>query len=238
MHHDACPPSILRAAAVDGGADLAIPRIHASSSWPTDPDTWCWHCCHPCGATPLPMPVAYDAHRDRFTVRGAFCTWACMRAYIRDNVSSHRSGMHAMHLAIFRKRCQPGRRIEHTVPAPPRFMLAVFGGSMTIEEFRQASVDGVSHAVLPPKMLPYIQIVEERRACSKARAPDDADLTEAVNFHNVSAKNETLRLRRTAPAAKKATDGNVLERAMGISAFLQQHSQEDDQTADNGTPSS
>jgi hypothetical protein len=146
--------------------------------------------------------------------------------------------MHAMYMAIFRKRCQPGRRIERTFPAPPRFMLAVFGGSLTIDEFRQASVDGVSHAVLPPKMLPYMQIVEERRACSKARAPGDTDLTETVDFQNVSAKNETLRLRRSAPSAKKAADGpNVLERAMGISAFLQQQAHDEDHTADNGAPS-
>jgi hypothetical protein len=117
-------------------------------------------------------------------------------------------------------------------------MLAVFGGSLTIDEFRQASVDGVSHAVLPPKMLPYMQIVEERRACSKARAPGDTDLTETVDFQNVSAKNETLRLRRSAPSAKKAADGpNVLERAMGISAFLQQQAHDEDHTADNGAPS-
>lgn len=240
MQHDACPPSILRAAAVDGGADIAIPRIHVTSTWPTDPSVWCWHCCHPCGAPPLPVPVAYDARQDRFTVRGAFCTWACMRAYIRDSVSAHRSSMYAMHMAVFRKRCQPGRKIERTVPAPPRVMLAVFGGSMTITEFRQASRDGISHAVLPDRMLPYMQIVEERRACSKARAPEDMDLTESVNFQNASAKNETLRLRRSAPSTKKAPEGtntNVLERAMGISAFLKQFSQEDDHTEESGTPS-
>jgi hypothetical protein len=108
---------------------------------------------------------------------------------------------------------------------------------MSIEEFRHAAGEGVSHAVLPPRMLPYIQIVEERRACSKSREPGAHDLTEAVDFHGVSAKNETLRLRRAVPTVKKkdAEGGgpNMLERAMGISAFLQR---QDGQTDDNGTP--
>lgn len=143
--------------------------------------------------------------------------------------------MYAMHVAIFRKRCEPGRRIQRTSPAPPRFMLQVFGGTMSITEFRQAAGEGVSHAVLPPKMLPYIQIVEERRACSKSRVAGGHDLTEVVDFQGASAKNETLRLRRAVPTKKKDAEGggNMLERAMGISAFLQH---QDGQTEDNGTP--
>lgn len=189
------------------------------------------------------MPIAYDARRDRYTVRGAFCSWACMRAYKWDNVPGHSLGPHLMIMSMFRKRCQPGWRMSNpTVSAPPRSMLAVFGGSMTIEEFRRASADGTRFAVLPPNMVPHMQIIEERRALFKARALDHTDLTETVDFNNVSAKNDTLRLRRTAPAATKAPTGgggNVLERAMGINAFLQQQqrSQEDDHTADNGAPS-
>lgn len=126
----------------------------------------------------------------------------------------------AMHVAIFRKRCQPGRKLEHTVPAPPRGLLKVFGGTLTIEEFRKASLDGDTYTILPPKMVPYIEIVEERRASSIARVPEKQDLTVSVDFQDVSGKNETLRLRRV-NTTKKTSNSNMLERAMGISAFLQ-----------------
>lgn len=225
----AASSSILRSAALDGADDVAIPRICRLSTWPTDPQTWCWHCCHPCEREPIPIPVAYDVKKNIFTVRGAFCSWNCLKAYSRDGYSSHRSSAMAMNVTVFRKRCQPGRKLQHTVPAPPRGLLKVFGGTLTIEEFRKASLDGDTYTVLPPKMLPYIQIVEERRASSKARVPEKQDLTVSVDFQDVSGKNETLRLRRVT-TTKKTSNSNMLERAMGISAFLQ--------TSENEVPSS
>jgi hypothetical protein len=222
MRHgaNAASSSILRSAALDGADDVSIPKICRISKWPTDPETWCWHCCHPCGRPPIPIPVAYDIKKNVFTVRGAFCSWGCLKAYSRDGYSSHRSSTMAMHVAIFRKRCQPGRKLEHTVPAPPRGLLKVFGGTLTIEEFRKASLDGDTYTILPPKMVPYIEIVEERRASSIARVPEKQDLTVSVDFQDVSGKNETLRLRRV-NTTKKTSNSNMLERAMGISAFLQ-----------------
>ena len=218
--HDGKASSILRSAALDGADDVLIPRICQLSTWPTDPKTWCWHCCHPCGKPPIPVPVAYDERKNIFTVRGAFCSWGCMKAYARDSFSSNRCSLLSIHMAAFRKRCQPGSRMTHTRPAPPRCLLDVFGGKLTIEEFRNASLDGDTYTILPPKMLPYIQIVEERRASDKARIPGKQDLTVSVDFQDVSGKNETLRLRRVT-STKKASNSNMLERAMGISAFLQ-----------------
>jgi hypothetical protein len=108
-------------------------------------------------------------------------------------------------------------------------MLQVFGGSLTIEQFRKASEDGETYTILPPKMLPYIEILESRRASDKSRLLEKQDLTVSVDFQDVSGKNETLRLRRVT-STKKTSNSNMLERAMGISAFLQ--------TGDDPPPSS
>jgi len=163
------------------------------------------------------MPVSYDDRRDMFTVTGAFCSWGCMRGYLRDSVAPHRSSIQAMYVAIFRKRCEPGTKIQRTLPAPPRQLLDVFGGTMSLRDFRQAADQGTTFCILPPKMLPHMQILEEQRACARSHAPAHQDLTEAVDFKNVSSKNEALRLRRSKPQKPDAT----LERAMGITAFLQ-----------------
>ena len=195
------------------------PRLCKTCTWPTSPETWCWHCCHPCNKVPIPMPVNYCENSDTFTVRGAFCSWPCMRAYLRDSVAPHRSSIQAMNMAVFRKRCEPGRKMERSFPAPPRQLLNVFGGTMTLEEFRGAAEKGTTYSFLPPKMLPHMEILEEQRASSRLRAPVDQDLNTSVDFQNVSSKNETLRLRRSKPQKAETT---TLERAMGISQFLLQ----------------
>ena len=146
-----------------------VPKI-SKTTLSISPETWCWHCCHPCGAAPLPMPVSHDYRSDVFTVRGAFCSWGCMRGYSRDSVSRHASSVQSMILSMFRKRFEPHERMRSTMPAPPRQLLRVFGGTMSIEQFRACSELRVTYDVLPPKMLPLAQIIEEQRANVKSRA--------------------------------------------------------------------
>lgn len=198
----------------------AVPRICSLSTWRDDPQIWCWHCCSPCNRTPLPLPVGHNPKTDVFTVFGCFCSWSCMRAYARDHLPGHVASVRAHFMAAFRKRCEPGWRMSSGfTTAPPRQMLQQFGGPMTIEQFRAASEEGLGYSVLPPKMLPLVQIIEQQRLNSRLRAPSIQNLAEPVSFKDVSQKNESLRLRRSKPLK---SDKNVLERAMGINAFLSQ----------------
>lgn len=194
------------------------PRICTLSTQSTDPATWCWHCCHPCGKTPLPLPIAHDPKTDVFTVCGSFCSWNCMRGYSRDRLPGHVSSVRAHFMSVFRKRCDPSWKMTGFTTAPPRQMLKVFGGTLTIQEFRDASDQGVSYSVLPPKMLPLVQILEAQRMSNKLRTPQVRNLTDPVCFQDVSQKNESLRLRRSKPFK---SDKNVIEHAMGINTFLQ-----------------
>ena len=130
----------------------------------------------------------------------------------------HVASVRAQFLSIFRKRCEPQWKRQRIFPAPPRQMLKVFGGPLSLEEFRACSEQEVTYSVLPAKMMPLTQILEEQRKSNKQRMGAAEDLGEHVSFEDVSQKNETLRLRRSKPLK---ADKNVLERAMGINAFLQ-----------------
>ena len=94
----------------------------------------CWWCCHPFPGPSLHFPYKYDQHRKHFTTIGHFCTWECMKAYGIEQGITYRSEF----IALFRKHAQGGVSIS-CLPAPKRPALRMFGGTLTIEEFRQGS---------------------------------------------------------------------------------------------------
>lgn len=202
-------------------------RVAASSDgdgdWPLRTDQWCWHCCHPIAGQPLPMPIRHDDRRDIFHVMGEFCSWACMKAHNMSS-SSYTKSVIANYITMFRHRCTGV--LKGTPSAPPREALKVFGGTMSIEQFRAASATGVQHFVLPPKMIVHHRVVHEQQACQRAHAAAASlqarraapDLAQVVSFKDVSAKNETLRLKRPKPLQNNR---NLLERSMGIGALVQ-----------------
>lgn len=176
---------------------------------------WCWHCCHPCGAgvTPIPLPVGYDDRTRVWKTKGAFCSFACAKAYNWDSGKAH-AGLIGQLITLFRKHTTGA--LAHTVPAPPRTTLAVFGGTLSIDEFRAKSELGIVVERLPLKMVPVHQIVDERRvdAFNVSNAPRP-DLSEPVVFaapaHAV--QNESLRLKRPKPMPSSS---NTLARVMGL----------------------
>lgn len=198
-----------------GGPRCSVRPVElARADWPRRTDVWCWWCCHPFDTPPLPLPTRFDDRRDVFHVTGTFCSWACMKAY-NSNSTSYLKNVTASVISLFHKRCTG--TLGGILPAPPRLALKVFGGQMTIEEFRAASAQGRHFCTLPPRMILHSQAVEEhaRRSAAERRRPA-ANLSAAVDFKSVATKNETLRLKRPKPLQ---SNRNLLERAMGINAI-------------------
>lgn len=188
--------------------------------YPSRTDQWCWYCCHPFDTQPLPMPVAYDPKLDVFRVTGNFCSFACMKAYNGES-TSYLKHANTNNIMLFHKRCTG--QLEHISRAPPRVALAVFGGHMSIEQFRAASQRPLTYCVLPPKMILEKQTVHEIERYSVTTSSEGKmvvarrerpppDLGAAVTFKDVSTKNEPLRLKRPKPLQ----NNNSLERTMGI----------------------
>lgn len=147
-----------------------------------------------------------------YRVMGTFCSWACMKAFNLES-KSYLQSVTANIITLFHRRCTG--HLRGVRPAPPRIALAVFGGTMSIEEFRAASQNPVEHVVLPPRMVEHEVVVVQREAAKQQRpaAKPPPDLGAVVDFKNVSTKNETLRLKRPKPATPSR---NLLEHAMGL----------------------
>ena len=199
--------------------DLLIKEKGISNRLITDPQTWCWYCSHPCGKPPLHLPHRYNDRTDTYFVAGAYCSFSCMAAEIRDTPSIY---PRSLYLESMRRKLQ-GRKMQKTIPAPPKRVLDVFGGWMTIQEFRRVTeandTEGVfTLAILPPKMVPLREMLEKQESRLHRRVVTADAPSSDTSMHMEHAKAQipstNFRLRRVAPEKEKQS--NVLEKIMGI----------------------
>lgn len=99
---------------------------------PKQTNIWCWWCCHPFDTIPRFLPTKHDEIRNRFQVIGNFCSWSCVKAY---DINENQNNNGKMLLSSLVKTIHGKTHKIHS--APPRAALKVFGGDMTIEEFRR-----------------------------------------------------------------------------------------------------
>jgi hypothetical protein len=142
--------------------------------------------------SPLHLPYKYDDRRDLFTTTGEFCSWECMKAFALD-MNTSRSGEIQSFIAVMRRKTFGKYMVLKA--APKRQALKIFGGPLSIEEFRGCSQQEA------PVYVPY-----EKYICPT---------TESVTVNSViePSSNEPLKLKRDKPLKRTASK---LESALGI----------------------
>lgn len=85
----------------------------------------------------MALPVSQNPKTKQYTITGIFCSWSCAKAYnfcsgLGGNASNRASLMLSIRLKVFGDKSLINM-------APPRSALKVFGGFMTIDEFRRTS---------------------------------------------------------------------------------------------------
>jgi hypothetical protein len=163
---------------------------------------WCWWCCHPFENEPLNMPYKYDEMRRTFHTAGFFCSWPCMKAY---NLESNHYRMYEIqqNITLMRKQCYG--KTEGLRCAPKRQALKVFGGTMTIEEFR-----GEGDAPIITR--PNIHIPEAVRTVTVTNEKsNDRQLLHQIQ--TATTQNDQLKLKRTKPLKRAES---ALEKSLNL----------------------
>jgi hypothetical protein len=80
------------------------------------------------------LPFAYDPKTKKFKTKGHYCSFECAKADALDRAGP-RYGEVLEYLALMRKHAL-GKYVP-LWPAPKRQALQIFGGTLTIEEFRK-----------------------------------------------------------------------------------------------------
>ena len=162
----------------------------------------CWWCCHQWEGPDVHLPIKYDDRTKKFTTKGHFCSFECAKAYGMDTGGS-RWGEILENLALFRK--QASGKYVSTPVAPKRQTLQIFGGPLTIEEFRKSSGTKAPWVHAPGD----IHMVH---TFGRGGVPDPPSVADEA------AEGGDLKLKRTKPL-KRTT--SKLESALGIKRVAQ-----------------
>lgn len=102
--------------------------------WPLQSKHACWHCCHAFSCRPVGVPV--DDNITRFRLTGNFCSIECALAWAistGNHHTDHISGARVKNMGHILLDLKP----QNIRAAPDRLCLAMFGGPLSIEEFRR-----------------------------------------------------------------------------------------------------
>lgn len=126
---DAAPPSTLHTNGAEGSLATAYPRICSHH------DLTCYWCCHKITHLEHGMPIRYDIFHNSFSVFGSFCSLECAAAY-NFSVHSGCDRVWEIHSWIQLLGQMYGYNLPIR-PAPSRYLLKMFNGPLSIEEFRE-----------------------------------------------------------------------------------------------------
>jgi len=143
------------------------------------------------------MPKKYDEMRRKFYTYGKFCSWSCMKAFAIDNYGVNLGGRIMGNIMCMRK--QLYGVLGPVRMAPKRYELDVFGGTMTIEEFRK-------HSVIDAGSKKPINAENEREVAVSYVSPTTKAVVEETS-------DDALTLRRKKPLQRTH---NSLESALGL----------------------
>jgi len=133
-------------------------NLEEKGEWPQKTNLWCRYCCHPFDTTPIPIPVSFDRKTKQYAIYGNYCSFACASAWLREHnfpdAACQRSLLSQMARDVF-------DYMDPIYAAPPSERLIVFGGDMSIEDFRLYSQTGKQCFVRTVPLIGSLRMLEE-----------------------------------------------------------------------------
>jgi len=176
-------------------------------TWPTSTNIHCWWCCHQFNCTPCALPEYYK--KDKFYVSGVFCSFNCAASYNfsknSDNIWERFSLLNLMYKKLYEK------KFVKINLAPPRETLKIFGGYLSIEEFRENSLrNEKTFSLITPPLISIIPKIEENIANNAKNTKTNYPL---INENILNKTQNTLKLKRNKPVTNP---NNTLQSFMDL----------------------
>ena len=174
--------------------------INASDNneWPTHTNISCFWCCHKFQNGPIGVPTRIT--RKKFNLWGCFCTYNCAASYILYNKIPNMWEKYAL-LNLFYSKVNNCKSVKIKL-SPPRESLQMFGGNMTIDDFRRSSLkNNTIYRIIDPPIVSIIPQLEEIQLENMNRKKANTLL---YNEYNQSGTSDSLlKLRREKPLSNK-----------------------------------
>lgn len=176
-----------------------------NNEWPQTTSIACYWCCHRFETPPFGIPIKFT--ESKFHVIGCFCSLECATAYnlnSKESIDEIWERHNLLHLL--------SKRIGYKdvlKPAPDRLALQMFGGHLSIEEFRDFCNTSKMLNINFPPMMTLTQQIEE---INEADVNSDYKYI-PLDTDRVNRYKEKIKLRRTKPLT---TFENTLDHAMNL----------------------
>lgn len=144
--------------------DVKIHNINNNKiEWVKKTETYCWWCCHNFNTVPIGLPEKYI--NDTFHLYGCFCSFNCAQSYNLNTNDNKIWERYSLLNFLKKKICNLNniqyKNYDYICSSPPRQSLTIFGGPMSIDDFRNSlyTLTKNYNYILPP-MIPLIGILE------------------------------------------------------------------------------
>jgi hypothetical protein len=179
--------------------------------WPETTNIHCWWCCHQFNNTPCCLPEYYK--KDKFYVSGCFCSFNCTASYNfsknDDNMWERFSLLNLMYKKLYNK------KFVKISLAPPRETLKIFGGYLSIEEFRENLLkNDKTYNVIKPPLISIIPKIEENISNTVKNIKNNYPL---INENILNKTQNTLKLKRNKPVTNP---NNTLQSFMDLKIIV------------------
>jgi hypothetical protein len=187
-----------------------IAKIHTQTEYPAG--TACFWCCHTFSWKSCLIPTHYDVYTNQYTAEGHFCSPECALAWTyTDNTvtDSQRWLRHSLIQSMYSDLYKAG----DLKPAPDKRVLRLFGGTLSIEQYRRYVKEGGAplRIAMPPIRL-YMPSINTQASTR------DIKSYVTLSSDTVSKASQQLRLKRSKPVHSTT---QTLDKCMSFNAVLQ-----------------
>ena len=175
--------------------------------WPEKTHISCWWCCHSFDNIPCSLPQFYK--REKFYVKGIFCSFNCAASYNFNNSDNDMYEKYSL-LNLMYKKLYNKNFVKINL-APPRETLKMFGGYLSIDEFRENALENNKlFNVISPPLISIIPKIEESVNHNKVFGHT---LVNGVNENILNKTQNSLKLKRNKPVTNP---NNTLQSFMDL----------------------
>jgi hypothetical protein len=116
----------------------------------------CWNCCHKFNNIVYGVPLKYI--NNIFYIYGDFCSLECCCRYSLENFNKSHEIISLINL--FNNKLRDDDSVENIEIAPNKLLLKMFGGSLTIDEYRSNFKNNNIHDIKIPPILPISHSID------------------------------------------------------------------------------
>ena len=137
---------------------LSLNKTIDNKVWPINTSIHCMWCVHQFDTVPCGIPKKYK--NNKFECYGCFCSFNCAASFLFDKKDYNMWEEYNLLNFLYRKLFE--NNTKKIKLAPNRLILKIFGGILSIDEFRNNSLDiNTSYLIHTPPMTTIISKIEE-----------------------------------------------------------------------------